>query len=71
MRNFKITIREIAILTLFTTIFLFLACSPIEKKPTIGKRMETAIRNAAPFVGTPQLDYDCRQGLPHANNRGS
>ena len=31
MRNFKITIREIAILTLFTTIFLFLACSPIEK----------------------------------------
>ena len=63
----KITIK-IAILTLFTTILLFLAWS-IEKA-TIGKRMETATRNAAPFVGTPQPDYDCRQGLPHANNSG-
>ena len=51
MRNFKITIREIAILKLFTTIFLFLACSPIEKKPLLERGWKQQLEMQLPLLG--------------------
>lgn len=51
MRNFKITIREIAILKLFTTIFLFLACSPIEKKPLFERGWKQQLETQLPLLG--------------------
>ena len=51
MRNFKITIRKIAILTLFTTIFLFLACSPIEKKRLLERGWKQQLETQLPLLG--------------------